>query len=1070
LPLDTQKYIGRRPQRAGLPPPTLPPVTEEDLPPPSTSYAELRDNSPAGIAERLGSTLGLLRDSPIGGKAAALISGAVGAPLVRTAGYALGAALPGVTGAEFDDFLRTVSDRSAPLPGTTNDTFRIAGGLIPEALAYGAAGWLGGAAASRAVGAINNPFAKRAVGAAGTRIARTSLAIERYFQALNNPLVAAAPKPAIVRASEMLGTAVGMGATAGVETPFLRPDPNAPPGTPTPSPVRRALEMGALSLGVEAGFTLGAKAISRGAREIDKRLIAKAYRGSAVQGYLQNIESQFVRRLNKAVERADEAIGAELFEREMQQLVPVFIPPAGQKLGMRTAAGITKQYAKVQKQSLKAAVATRIEAVRRTHQAAGNLTVARRYGNIGEEDILAGAYLSARPTDFDSTFGSLRKFIRERFGTPDNIRKEIGVAGEYAFRSLDSATLLGFGRGNSSLEIIRRIQQNVERELGKRGGRDLLLAWEEGTEGAILSRLPAAKQQLVTQNLDMLENGMTTLHKILVQFGAEPEIDLAALGVRRYLPHVLRQLELSQKQFVSKLEKYLIDEGMAPAQATRRALDVVSARRARGYRHFGSVDERRVIPGSLRHKTGKGMPFIDDPWEAISMYFLGTHNRIATSQVLGFRNELLDPLVHAVELEAGPGAASLFKQSVESVAGLKYFDRFSEKFANTVTNLQVAAKMGFSWIPNAFQPGLNNPIMFGFRNAIGGMAKAVGGAAPERMRHALGFMASDFFDLGLRSHMLHDYRQGITSKLARFTLNATPFNFEERYIRLGSALSGHAMLTETLLKASVGKLRGERLNFAREQFEEAGLDLTTVIRKGLTEEEYTTAVLRLGRRTAFAAGEATRSIRPTKWQSPLGRLLMQFNTFSLNQGRLMRDMVFNEIAKGNRRQLARFLGIYLPTADVGVNVQYQVLNWVSGGEVERPDSPIARVMEDMVFSASFGLANTMIWGIRYGSSQRFLGPSMTDTIAIFDAILQGRFDRLAERLVNQPSVRMFSAAADIAYQGGEALIEAGRRWNEAVEAEPADEIVPGEREELGAAPAEPQRLKMRPELYRGRRR
>jgi hypothetical protein len=869
----------------------------------------------------------------------------------------------------------------------------------------------------------------QAAGAAGARIAARTAAVERYFMALADPRVPGLPKPAIVRAGEILGTSVAVGGLGGAEAV----------ATGEPDPLRVALQTGGVALALEGGLTVAGKAVSRGAREISKQRIAAGFEKSPVRGYLQSAETDFRRKLIEQSRAVGRAIKVEEVEKQLAGLTPAFVPQAGQKLAGRSPSQIIKQFGQT-RTALADATASRVEAVRKLHQASGALQAARRYADISEREILAGAYLSERPTNFDSTFGSVRRVMRQISATPDGIRKEIGVTGEYALRSLDNALLLGFARGNSSVEMLLRVKENVRAHVGKALEKEVLFVLEEGDEAAVRALLASAKLKpakidAVMKDLNLVTDGMDALHQIAVKMGGEAAINPAEMGVARYLPQMVRRRALGDAQYVKSLERHLVKQGHSPEEATRRALDVLEARKARGYQYFGNVDERRSVTGTTRQKLANGVPLEDDPWQAIAEYYIGMHQRIAMGQVLGFKNEMIPTLTRAVEMEAGPGAASLFRSSVETMAGLKYYNRLSESFATSVTNLETAAKMGFSFVPNAFQPALNNPLVFGLRNTFDGMQKMVRGNAPEDLQRALGFMASDFFDLGLRSHMLHDQKQGITSKLARATLSGTPFNMTERFNRGSATFGAHAVFTDTLAKASTGRLRGQSLTFARKVFEEAGLDLSRVVREGITEEEYITGVLRLMRRTQFAAGEGTRTIRPLAWQTPLGRVMMQFNTFTLNQGRLTRDFVFNEIAKGNQKQLARFLGIYMPMAEVSVAAQNEIAYAVTGQERERPDAPLVRAVEDIIYAGSFGMANTMLWTARSGRMEKLGGPAVTDFFTYGEALMDGRLVEVGSRLTSLPSVRYFSALANIAYRGGDELRKAAEQYYSALEKE-----------------------------------
>lgn len=973
-------------------------------PPPSTEYAEIASNDPQGVADRASMFLDSLSDGPISSALVGAIKGAAVSPIARVGAHILGAASgaatgrPGETAAEFDDFLTALGARTRADKATLNG--RMVGAFVPEAVAYAATA---GAGAS--------------LGSAGARIAARSTAVERYFMALADPLLPGLPKPAIVRAGEILGTGLAVGAQAGGEAAAIG----------EPDPLATALKVGGATIALEGGFTGLAKAVSRGASEVNKLRIAERFATSEPKKYLHSLEDEFKQKLVKQVGRVRSAIQEEAVERQLQGMTPLAIPAAAPQK-------VAKQFAAAQRRGLAEATATRVEAVRKMHQASGSLQVARQHANIGERDILAGAYLSERPTNFDSTFGSWRKLQREIASTPDGIRKEIGVVGEYAMRQVDNATLLGFGRGNSSIEVLDRLRRDVRNIVGSKRANDVLFAWEEGGETAVrqlLADLPRASVDRVMRSVNLVSGGMDALHQILVRAGAEAAINPAEMRVANYLPHMVQRGIRSDAAYQKSLERHLIKNGHTPEAATRRALDVIEARKAKGFQFFGSVDERRTIPGSARAKIASGIPLEADPWQSVAQYYIGMHQRIALSQVLGFKNEMIDPLVRAVALEAGPGGASLFRSSIESMAGLKYYNRLREQFATSVTNIEAAAKMGFSFVPNAFQAGLNNPLVFGIRNTFTGMQRMVRGSAPEDLKRAMGFMATDFFDLGLRSHMMGGMREGVTAKLARFTLSGSGFNMTERFNRGSAAFGGHAVLTDILTKASTGRLRGSSLTFARKVFEEAGMDLGTILKEGISEEQYITGVLRLMRRTQFSAGEGTRAIRPLAWQTPLGRVMMQFNTFTLNQGRLMRDFVFNEIAKGNKRQLARFLGIYMPMAEVSVATQRAVEEAVTGKERPRPDAPVVRALEDILYAGSFGMASTMYWASVSGRVERLTGPFINDVFTYGNALLGGRFDEIGSRLSRLPSVRYFSTVAAIGYRGGEELRRAAEQYNEA---------------------------------------
>ena len=487
------------------------------------------------------------------------------------------------------------------------------------------------------------------------------------------------------------------------------------------------------------------------------------------------------------------------------------------------------------------------------------------------------------------------------------------------------------------------------------------------------------------------------------QVGAKRALNPADFGNARFITHASR--DIPDEELLKKLVK---DGKMTEAEAheimTRSVehLDPVPLEGIEGTRpgRLGPYDWYRVKKGSYKEKVEQGLPMNPAVFDARLRVIQSAYRRIHIDPILGRRvfnkktgkveGDRIPDLVKAVEA-SGENAAK-FRTVLDTVAGRTYYNESMRKVATFTTSLQVAAKLPMAVLPNASQT-LLTATMFGFRKTLRAVLQSTRKSSREEAA----------VQYAIHTHMMRGVgrtmdQEGLTltaaEKFADHTLRFTGFNDVERFNRIISHRAAQAVIRDTLAKGYKDRLKGVNLDTGRRRLGELGVDLDLSVRQMkevgpdaffnssvfLRQEE---AATRLGAQKTQFFPSSTRT--PTFWRHPLGRIMFQFKTFAIGQGRFMRDVVLTEYAHGNVAPLATFLSF----APIAGELVGDAKSLITGRN--RDTNGIVRALENASMIGGIGLASDVFAQAKWGRLESvYLGPTISDMNDLFEAsISQG---------------------------------------------------------------------------------
>jgi hypothetical protein len=619
--------------------------------------------------------------------------------------------------------------------------------------------------------------------------------------------------------------------------------------------------------------------------------------------------------------------------------------------------------------------------------------------------------------------------------TPESMRGKLGPSWARIYKQLDTAETMTMISRSHNEKVVGEWVQRAQKALGLssrqvRKDRAIFLplfsAWEKGGEQGVRQFMAQAGRARHTDEMLTMfrevDDAMSRIYQPLVEMGAEPaltEATLRGLGVQKYFPHLFD--DLPEDQIMQKLAAKLGES---------RAAQMWDAYQREGLAKFSSIDFNRVRAGSLGEKIADKLPYDPNPFNSLFRYLNATHRRFEYGSRFGMAGEMKDVMVRAVNqeaarygpkgeiIESGQGAATLASSILDTALNRTYYNQGMRQFSRIILGGQIASKLTLAVIPNLSQP-VNMLAWGGARNLMRGFLKAVRGeekdailaatALNESVVHSVGraFGESRIGPALLRGQPIERLAHA-ADKLAYWTLSGTGFSAVERWNRLWSGTASLHMFRDTLAKATAGRLRGNNLDIARRRFEYMGANLDDLVRKVraggdgyLASAEHRAVEVM----ATFKGAQTTQFIpsigrRPLAWNHPLGRVFTQFKTFALGQGRLIRDQVFAEAARGNMKPLAYFLSAYPIAGEMVGNVRA-----VARGKPREEEGP-ARLVSNYTMVGGLGLFSDTITAARMGKLvESILGPTVGDFTQFAERMLQGDVEAVLKMAARQPAAQ-----------------------------------------------------------------
>ncbi len=502
---------------------------------------------------------------------------------------------------------------------------------------------------------------------------------------------------------------------------------------------------------------------------------------------------------------------------------------------------------------------------------------------------------------------------------------------------------------------------------------------------------------------------------------------LQQLGVRAYFPQVLSDGDLVGAE--NSLTQYLTRRLGDPLEAQRGARRVV-----RSVGQFGSLDYQRFLPGTLAEKVAEGLPF-EGYVSGIAQYQRRLARRAMYGERFGFTDQEITRFTDVIKTASTQEGANirLVSSLVDSLFDRKYELAAGRRLAQNITSVQTAVKLPLATLTNMSQ-SVSTAVAFGMKNLMRGVRAAVGAERDDVVLRALAFSDSVEMDT-MRRLIAGVENESLADRVASGVLRATGFNATEQWNRRFAGFTTQASINDTLARALRGRLRGTSLDAARRSFQQLGLDLdrmlagpsrqavndalaagrdlSGVVDATLGVGSYARAIVR-GVDYSQALPQRTRI--PLAWQTPLGRVLTQFKSFSFNQGRFLRDRVLGEAAAGNLRPLVTMASVY----PIAGELVASSLNFVKGKE--RDEDGLSRLVTNISMLGGFGLAQSAATGAKYGRlSDVLVGPSLSDALSFAEGAMQLITEQESAPLLKQASRQPAVTAVKSILGGGAAV-------------------------------------------------
>jgi len=642
-----------------------------------------------------------------------------------------------------------------------------------------------------------------------------------------------------------------------------------------------------------------------------------------------------------------------------------------------------------------------------------------------------GGYLRDEPYNPKGVFEALARFRLNVTQTPENMGKQMGRTikkfTDDAADALKNITLAGDVTG----AILHRNREAMGKALGfsakkTKDGRHfgpIFRAWEEGNEAGARQFMESAGRGRFADDairlLDEYDSGLSVPFKQLVAMGGERGMtpkEMLQLGVQKFVPHHLENLPESE----------LIRRMMKAGLSRRAAHRQYDSHFDGGIKSFGSLDFQRSMGGSLASKVERGLPFNTNPYDAASKYLGAVHTRIQMGQRWGLKMERGQTVMDAAVAEGANPA--LVKSIVNVVLGQKLRDQATSQFARAVTGMETGASLGLAVLPNMSQT-INTLTFGGAMNLARGLHEITKNDSRSAVMQSLGLMESMVEGIGRsthgKTHRLGDKVRGSGFEgladgmdwFAHTTLKWTGFSQVEKWNRVFAGGTGWHIIRDTMAKNVAGKLRGSTLDAARRRMNSLGIDLDDATkiwtRQGPDSEAFkqivSDGIFRASTLTQFNPSMLR---KPVMWNHPVGKVMAQFKTFALGQGRFLRDQVFAEAKQGNMRPLAYFLSIYPVAGEVVAEsksfarMKERKVSNITG------EDDIDRIIQDFTMVGGLGLLSDMWTSARFGKPlEGALGPAVSDAADLVASLAQGKPENILGQVLRKPTAKAITFAA-----------------------------------------------------------
>lgn len=357
------------------------------------------------------------------------------------------------------------------------------------------------------------------------------------------------------------------------------------------------------------------------------------------------------------------------------------------------------------------------------------------------------------------------------------------------------------------------------------------------------------------------------VHPTIRERAVKAGLEVGDLGPK-YYPHFIDYEKIfKDKNTYNQSINHLVDTGQAPSQ--EEAIKLLSyARDVSRNRKFGNLEASRLLD----------LPFYDKTPNSLVGYLGSSSRRIAQTETFGKQDE------HALKLISQAGVlghdAEAMKNAYDVAVGAKQYSHGAQTASNALRGYHSTTRLGLGAITNSTQ-NVNTGIVTGHLRTMGAMLKQFDPKTRSFVQ-----------DTGvIADSVLNDIKQqtGFVGKtLSKVT--APGFNAVEKFNRSVAATAGKDYARKLAAKGDTQTLRK--------------LDVQGDIGPTLTPEQEIQAARKVVEKTQFKVDPQD---LPGWADSPGGKLVAQFRTFSYNQSKFFSNEIIKPAAHGNVMPLGRLL-------------------------------------------------------------------------------------------------------------------------------------------------------------------
>lgn len=366
--------------------------------------------------------------------------------------------------------------------------------------------------------------------------------------------------------------------------------------------------------------------------------------------------------------------------------------------------------------------------------------------------------------------------------------------------------------------------------------------------------------------------------------------------LENYFPRKYNWDEITKGKRKEEILQHMVDSGQAStkAEADTFLREFIGKNRER---KSGNLEYERLfdVPGYER-----------DPEKALSMYAESAASRLTEAKMFGKKDEIPSALINKIAEGGGDYTEA------QKVFDYVYKGEPKNAFAQFLLGYNAFTKLSLGFFSNLTQ-SVNTSAKAGLLNTVKGAGQAL----------AQGIKAvknQNYDDLAVLANTLDDHISMQETGLSNKFIQGAMYLFQkiESFNRRTATYAGKYRAEElaNILKSD------PQSAFAARQLESLGIKVQDIIGGKLTEKQIATAANKMARITQFKIDALN---LPTMWRSPLGKVLMQFKSFSFMQTKFIRDEILKEAASGNFAPLARFIAI----APVASYITQSTRNWVN---------------------------------------------------------------------------------------------------------------------------------------------